>query len=448
VYFGGAAARNQPSMITLPQAAPAVPTIVEHRTLRFLLIFLLYIAQGLPIGVFLFALPAWLAANGATAAEVGALVGAAALPWSLKFFNGFVMDRFAWLPMGRRRPWLIVAQTAIVGGFAAFALTNPGIADLWLLSAFAFAINLATTFQDVAIDGMAVDLVPPAERARVNGFMFGGQSIGIWAGTAGSGFLLGRYGLPGAIAMNATIVAMILALIVIFRERPGEKILPWTAGEASSENLAKHARAWKPLFKTTFRELLRPDSIKLISGLFLLGTIYGTYLGVQPLVATGPGGWTDTAFSSLTGTGNLVAGILGVFLFGRLADRVTPRRTAMAGALGVAALAATFAGASAYWGSEALIAIYVFAHLSLYLLIQISLCSIAMGRCHPKVSATQFTLYMAVSNMGISSAAGFLGVLDALGGLRAMYAAVVLAGVLLFLAGSVFKSAYARERDV
>jgi PAT family beta-lactamase induction signal transducer AmpG len=296
----------------------------------------------------------------------------------------------------------------------------------------------------VAIDGMAVDLVPPAERARANGFMFGGQSIGIWAGTAGTGILLALFGLPVAITMNAVVVGSILALLVVFRERPGEKILPWTAGGACSENLARLATAWKPLLTTTFRELLRADSLKLIFGLFMLGVIYGTYLGVQPLVATGPGGWTDAGFSSLNGTGNLLAGILGVLLLGRIADRVTPRRSAMAAAIGMATLSAAFVAAMAYWSSEALIVSFVLTHQSLYLLAQISLCSIAMGRCNPAVSATQFTLYMAMSNMGISASAAFLGVLDALGGLRAMYVAIVLAGTLIFLAGMVFKSAYAR----
>lgn len=434
-------------MVAVPGTARGLPTIVEHRVLRFTLIFLLYVAQGLPIGIFLFALPAWMAANGASAVEVGALVSAASLPWSLKFVNGFLMDRFAWLPMGRRRPWLIVAQTAIVGGLVTFAVANPAVGDLWLLSAFAFAVNLATTFQDVAIDGMAVDLVPANERARANGFMFGGQSIGIWAGTAGTGILLALFGLPIAMAMNAMVVGTILMLLIVFRERPGEKILPWMAGEARSVNLARHASAWGPLFVTTFRELLRPDSLKLIVGLFLLGTIYGTYLGVQPLVATGPGGWTDAGFSSLQGTGNLLAGILGVFLFGHLVERITPRRAAMAGGIGVAILSATFAAASAWWGTPALVTVFVLVHLSLYLVTQISLCSIAMGRCHPSVSATQFTLYMAVSNMGITASAALLGVLDALGGFRTMYVAIVLAGVLIFTAGIVFRSAYVREGE-
>ena len=41
----------------------------EHRNLRFGVLFLLYFAQGLPFGLIDFALPAWLAQNGASALQ-------------------------------------------------------------------------------------------------------------------------------------------------------------------------------------------------------------------------------------------------------------------------------------------------------------------------------------------------------------------------------------------
>lgn len=47
----------------------------ENRYLRFAAFTGYYLAQGLPIGLLSIALPAWLAANGKTAAEVGTFVG-------------------------------------------------------------------------------------------------------------------------------------------------------------------------------------------------------------------------------------------------------------------------------------------------------------------------------------------------------------------------------------
>ena len=137
----------------------SLPAISQYRTLRLFTVFILYVAQGAPIGVFFFAVPAWLAMNGASPLAIGGFLSATSLPWTLKFVNGFIMDRFTFLPMGRRRIWLIGAQSIMVAGLILLALINPGAADIAALSAFSFLIMSATTFQDVAIDGMAVDLV-------------------------------------------------------------------------------------------------------------------------------------------------------------------------------------------------------------------------------------------------------------------------------------------------
>jgi PAT family beta-lactamase induction signal transducer AmpG len=57
---------------------------------------------SLPLGLFWFAIPAWVAANGASAADVGYVLGLTALPWTLKLVNGFIMDRYTFLAIGRR----------------------------------------------------------------------------------------------------------------------------------------------------------------------------------------------------------------------------------------------------------------------------------------------------------------------------------------------------------
>ena len=49
--------------------------------LRFAMLFLLYFAQGLPFDLINFALPAWLAQNGASAAAIGSVQALVALIW-------------------------------------------------------------------------------------------------------------------------------------------------------------------------------------------------------------------------------------------------------------------------------------------------------------------------------------------------------------------------------
>ncbi|MEE4316580.1 MAG: hypothetical protein V2I74_06315, partial [Erythrobacter sp.] len=86
--------------------------LAERKGLRLFTLFVFYLNQGIAPGFFAFALPAWLAVGGVSTAEIATVVAAAGLPWTLKFLNGFVIDRYTFLPMGRRRVWIIGAQAA------------------------------------------------------------------------------------------------------------------------------------------------------------------------------------------------------------------------------------------------------------------------------------------------------------------------------------------------
>jgi PAT family beta-lactamase induction signal transducer AmpG len=63
------------------------------------------------------------------------------------------MDRYTFLAMGRRRVWLIGAQLTLIALLIGCALLAPGVKDIVLLGGIGFAVNVATTFQDVAVDG-------------------------------------------------------------------------------------------------------------------------------------------------------------------------------------------------------------------------------------------------------------------------------------------------------
>ena len=196
----------------------------ENRKLRIVTLFLFYFAQGLPFGLIDYALPAWLAQNGASAAAIGSVLALVILPWTFKLVYGFAMDRYVFLAMGRRRPWIMVGQSGIIAAFLAMAFSNPGVNEIGLLAAFAFALGLASAVQDVAVDGLAIDILPPGEIERVNGYMFGGQAIGIAAGAAVSGTLIAYEGLPAAALALAGVTTAILVLVMVVRERPGERL--------------------------------------------------------------------------------------------------------------------------------------------------------------------------------------------------------------------------------
>jgi MFS transporter, PAT family, beta-lactamase induction signal transducer AmpG len=415
--------------IASPKAYSSL-ALTDSKNLRFFVVFILYVAQGLPLGLFYYALPAWQAQNGASAAAVGGVLAMTSLPWSLKLINGVVMDRWAYLAMGRRRPWLIAGQLAIVFGLLMLAWANPHAQNAAILGAFAFAINVATTVQDVAIDGMAVDIIPESEFGRANGFMFGGQAVGISIGSALSGYLIAFHGFATAIVVLAALVGCILFVVIVVRERPGERLLPWTAGTTTAANIDRHLGAFMPIFRNVLRAMFERHTLIFLPAMFFGGAAYGLFAGWAPLFATSVVGWDDDIYANWSGQAMLVSGIAGALAFGFLAERWGSRRMFTYSHLMTAAAALALIMLLPVGSVSTILIAAIFSFTALQVLQQVTGSAVAMRRCVPAVAATQFSLFMAVNNLGISVSSASIGFLDSLGGMSAMIIALIVVGVM------------------
>ena len=194
----------------------------------------LYVAQGIPSGFISYTLLSYLAERGYTAAEIGEIIFWVYLPWVFKFLWGPFVDNYHYLPMGRRRPWILGAQAGMVLTLLVIVLI-PSIEDkIFLLTLMLFCHNLFASLQDVAVDGLAVDILKADEFGKINGFMFGAKRGGIMLGGAGIGIILGRewVGISGALFLMVPMLLLIMCLPLMIRERPGEKLLPWKEGKA------------------------------------------------------------------------------------------------------------------------------------------------------------------------------------------------------------------------
>ena len=380
----------------------ALPALGDSRKLRLFAVFLLYIAQGVPIGLFWYAIPAWMAANGADARDVGYVLGLTALPWSLKFVNGFIMDRYTFLAMGRRRVWLIGAQMMMIICLIGCAAIGPGPRDILLLGTIGFIVNAATTFQDVAVDGLAVDIMQEDERARASGMMFGGQSIGIAAAAGLTGKAIALYGAAAAYLVAATFIGLVTLCILVVRERSGERLVPWSSGEAHARNLAVHAGRWWPILRNTAVAMIRPVSLLYIPILLVQGAYYGVMTGVTPLIGTQTAGWSEDQVTSIAGIGQLVAGILGILLWGQLGDRIGAKAAGAMSFVAIAAMCVVMWLSVPYWGDRSFLTGFIIVSICLDVMTTVTLLPVAMRLSDPAVAATQFTLYMALHNFGIS----------------------------------------------
>ena len=192
----------------------------------------LYVAQGIPSGFISYTLIAYLAQQGFTAAEIGNMLFWVYLPWVFKFLWGPFVDNYHYLPMGRRRPWILGAQAGMVVTVVIIALV-PGIENkIGLLTGLLFFHNCFASLQDVAVDGLAVDVLSPEEFGKINGFMFGAKRFGTMVGGAGIGYFIGSLGIAGGLFLTVPMLLLIMCLPAFIRERPGEKLFPWGEGKA------------------------------------------------------------------------------------------------------------------------------------------------------------------------------------------------------------------------
>jgi RhtX/FptX family siderophore transporter len=207
---------------------------------RFTLLGSLYFAQGLPFGFFVQAIPVILRSQGYSLEAIG-LTSLLAAPWALKFLWAPIVDRRWWPRIGRRRSWILAMQLAGVVVLTALAAT-PAADSIAALMAAMIVLNLVAATQDIATDGMAVDILPPAERGFANGLQVAGYRIGM---IVGGGVLLGLHdhlGNRGTFAVMAALT--VLSSVPVLAVREAAPVLPAAATQRWPHFLGRPG-AWR-----------------------------------------------------------------------------------------------------------------------------------------------------------------------------------------------------------
>ncbi|NKY34192.1 MFS transporter [Nocardia speluncae] len=218
----------------------------------------LYFAQGLPYGFFTQALPVVLRESGFSLIEISA-TGVLFAPWALKFLWAPYVDRY-----GTRRKWLLSLQltsSAIVFGLACLDLSSS---LRWLLIGIA-VVNAVSATQDIATDGLAVQLLGPRERGLGNGIQVGAYRIGM---IVGGGALLWLFALAGWRSLFAAMAILLLLTTIPVWWLPRSATPP--EQKASSSRPATLTTSW-------WQRLRRPGMLAFI--LLIGGFKFGDSMG-------------------------------------------------------------------------------------------------------------------------------------------------------------------------
>lgn len=259
------------------------PRVSGDTAARFTLLGALYFAQGLPFGFFIQALPVLLRKDGVSLSKIG-FTALLTLPWALKFLWAPTVDTRWWRRVGRRRTWILSMQVAAVLVLTVVAVT-PGSDRLAMLMIAMFVLNSIAATQDIATDGLAVELLPRAERGFANGLQVAGYRVGM---VVGGGVLLGVYdelGHHGLFAIMAGLTALsTLPVLLTSEPHTVERPTPTSGDLIGADHFLRLAGAWRIIAlvviykagEAAAQSMLRPFLVDRGLGLTQIAWVSGT----------------------------------------------------------------------------------------------------------------------------------------------------------------------------
>ena len=276
-----------------------------QRLNKFALLTALYISQGLPYGFFTQALPVLLRKADLSLPAI-ASTSLLTLPWALKFVWAPAVDRWQFAAIGLRRSWLLPLQFITVVLFAALALTSPEANLSYVLWAFLFT-NFLAAAQDIATDGLAVDMLTQKDRGWANGIQVAGYRLGMVIGGGALLLIYDKIHWSGTMLAMAAITALCGMPVVFFREpakaAPVTKQNSFTLEPAEIFHFLSRSGAW---------------AWAAILLIFKLGHASATGMLRPWLVDTG---YSLTDIAWILGAAGFIAGLIGAALGGALASR-------------------------------------------------------------------------------------------------------------------------------
>lgn len=392
---------------------PRQLNLSENRGLRLLTLCAMYVSQGLPFGFVTYTLAAYLAEHGMTVAQIGKVTAMGVLPWSFKWVWGPVIDTYGLPSMGRRRPWILLAQSLMAITLGSMILIPDVTENVRLLCAMVFIHNCFGALQDVSVDALAVDLLKENERGIANGLMYGSSYGGSALGGAGIGLVVSHLGLRVGLIVQVGILLTIMLIPLLLRERAGERLLPWSPGRCM---LPKDKRAGQSVL-AVLRSLLRAFSLR---APILTGVVaFLCYLGSGVLSVAAVAyfvqklGWSQEDYSSIAGGYGVAAGLFGAAAGGFLADRLGPRRMIAIASVLLGLTWIGFCFAEPFWEYKYRFLLpFTIVETLFVSVLSVSFFALAMGVSWPKVAATQFTAYMALLNLSTVAGKGLAAWLD------------------------------------
>ena len=390
---------EEESHVEMKTSSSEGKTLVESYRARVLTLCALYVAQGIPWGFITVTFVTYLAVEGVAAGQLAFLLTLGTLPWSVKFLWGPIIDRFQFPEMGKRRPWILIAQSGMIVVLSSMLLIPNMSSNVTIVGVMFLVYNIFTALQDVSTDALAVDVLEPHEFEKVNSYMFTSKAVGGIIGGAGLGTIIGFVGIKGAIVLQIPILVVIMLVPLFMTERPGEKLYPWSE---STKSDVKEQTIEQKNFKEIFNNIKIAFSFRSAQlGVLLSLIISLSYflIPILPLLFVRELGWTEEQFNATKGGVILIVTMLGYMVGGQLGKQFGGKAIIIYAAFSTA-LITTFWGINESLWSNGLFMMTVWSlQTFVWAMVSINIYSLMMRITWTEVGGTQFTGYMAMMNL-------------------------------------------------
>ena len=334
----------------------------------------LYFAQGLPFGFFHQALPVLMRERSYSLVTIG-LSSLLAAPWGLKFLWAPLIDRYGHEGFGRRRSFIIPLQLASVVLLLAIAGYGTD-RDMGAVLAFVFVVNLLAATQDVATDGLALDVLHPSERGAANGIQVAGFRVGMIAGGGVLLMLVEPLGWSATFGLMALLLFASTLPVTMHREQRRAPM-----GDVAGPGYLELASAL----------VRRPGSLGWLAMVFFYK--FGHHLAqsmLRPyLVDTGA---DKQEIGLILGVIGSFAGLLGAVTGGALIHRLGRRRALVGFAVAQTGWVVGYAAAVVFGGDLWTLGAVSAGEHFVSGMATVALFTVMMDACRPESAATDYTI--------------------------------------------------------
>jgi PAT family beta-lactamase induction signal transducer AmpG len=373
--------------------------LAESRWLRIVTLCVLYVAQGIPWGFMATTLPGYLVSQKLDFGFVATTLSFTTLPYSFKWVWGPIVDTFSFSRFGRRRPWIIFAQGMMA--LTVFAMVSLDVAtEVKLLAWMVFIHTVFNALQDVAVDALAVDVLPDNERGSANGLMYASKYAGGALGGVGMAKLIAHFGLDSALTVQSIVLVGIMLVPLLVRERaapassePPRAIVKAGRGKEIASGLVQVFSLRSPLVMVVLLLVIQ------LAGGMLQATGYKLF--IEHLH------WKYDDYAELSGGWGLLVGCIFAASTGLITDRLGRRSVAAFACVALACSWTLFAAARdwGWWESHTYVYVSGMIETALQAVLSVSLIALSMDLSWSKIAGSQFTAYMALLNF--STTLGF-----------------------------------------